>query len=254
MRLKDKVALVTGGGSGIGQSCAIHFAAEGAKVVIWDVNMEGAGETEKEIKASGGTVKVADVDVTDWDKVHAGVEDIVKEFGTVDILCACVGGGKFLPFPTITPEAWDWEMKFNLTSAMNCTHAVTGPMIQQKSGKIILFTTGPGYAGHPNLAGYGAAKAGVCSMAESLTGELAPHQIRINVIGPGLTDTPLTRNAFAAWGEAGEQMYQELIAKQPYGRAAIPSDIAKVAVFLATEESDWVCGQIIEVNGGAIAH
>lgn len=254
MKLKDKVALVTGGGSGIGQSCAIHFADEGAKVVIWDVNMEGAAETEKTIKAKGGTVMVADVDVTDWGKTHAGVENIVKEFGTVDILCACVGGGKFLPFPTITPEAWDWEVKFNLTSAMNCTHAVTGPMMKQNYGKIILFTTGPGYTGHPNLSGYAAAKAAVCSLAESLTSELGPSQIRVNVIGPGLTDTPLTRNAFAAFGEVGDQLYKDLIAKQPFGRSGIPSDIAKVAVFLASPESDWISGQTIEVNGGALAH
>lgn len=254
MRLKDKVALVTGGSSGIGQSCAIHFAAEGAKVVIWDVNMEGAAATEKEIKATGGTVKVAKVDVTDWDKVHAGVDDIVKEFDTVDILCACVGGGIFTPFVNYEPASWDKEVKFNLSSAMYCAHAVCGPMTKQNYGKIILFTTGIGYAGHPHLAAYGAAKAGVCSLAESIANELGPNQIRVNVIGPGLTDTPLTRNAFAAWGEAGEAMYQDLVSKMAFGRAGLPSDIAQVAVFLASPESDWVSGQIIHVGGAPMGH
>ena len=252
MRLKDKVSIITGGGSGIGQASAIRMAAEGAKVVIWDINMEGAAETEKTIKAAGGTAKVMNVDVMNWDKSHAAADEVVKEFGRIDVLVACVGGGKFNPWPTMTSDFWDKEIAFNLKTAVNCAHAVTGPMMKQKSGIIILFTSGKGYMGHPNLSGYGAGKAGVVSLMESLAAELATHQIHVNVIGPGLTDTPLTRNQFEAWGDAGKQMYDNLKKKCAFGRVGEADDIAKVVVFLASDDAHWVHGQNILVGGAMV--
>lgn len=249
MRLKDKVAIVTGGAQGIGQGCAIAFGAEGAQVAIWDINEKGAQGTAKQITDKGGKALVMKVDVTNWADVHDGVSQVVKQYGKLDILCACVGGGQFRPLIDYTPEFWEKEMTYNITTAFNCAHAVIAPMSQRKYGKIILFTSGLGYFGHEGLAGYAAAKSAVSSLGETLSKELAASLIRVNVIGPGLTDTPLTRNAFAAIGEAGEEIYKGMVAAMKYGRVGTPADIAKAAVFFASEESDWITGQKICVGG-----
>jgi len=249
MRLKDKVAIVTGGAQGIGQGSAITLAAEGAQVAVLDLNEEGAKATAKQITAKGGKAVAMKANVLDWDDIHNVVDKVAKDFGKVDILVSCVGGGTFKSFAEYTAEFTDQQIKFNLHSQFYTTHAVVGHMIEKKYGKIILFTTGPGYFGEPGLAGYVGAKAGVTSLGETLSKELAPYQIRVNVIGPGMTDTPLTRDAFSVLGEAGDAMLQKMISRMKFGRIGTPQDIADAVLFFASEESDWITGQHIYVGG-----
>ena len=241
MGFRDKVAIVAGGGGGIGQGIAEALGAEGAKVVIWDVNEAGAKDTEKRIKEKGGQAYVMKVDVLKYDETKAAVDQVVVQFGQVDILVTTVGGGPFKPFKDYTPEFWRKQMEYNADSTFNCCHAVIGPMIKRNYGRILVLNTGA--IGMANLAAYGAGKAASKSLVETLAAELAPNNITANSMTPGLVLTPLTTGAYAAL-PGGDKILEQTIKSLPWG-ANTPENVAKLALYLVSDDAARVTGQTV---------
>jgi 3-oxoacyl-[acyl-carrier protein] reductase len=241
MRFKDKVAIVAGGGGGIGAAVAAALGAEGAKVVVWDLNEEGAKETAKKIEANKGKAKAAKMDVLNYDQVKAGVAEVVKEFGQLDIMVCSVGGGKMKPFKAFDSNYWKQQVSYNLDSVFNCANAAVGPMLSRKYGKMFFFTSATG--GIANLAGYEVGKAGLESLVKTIAAETQQHRLNINAMNPGFTDTPLTRSVFPP-GEAGEKMWAERAASTP-GGINTPEKVAKVVLFFLSEDADRLTGQIV---------
>lgn len=240
MRFKDKVAIVAGGSQGIGEGIAAALAAEGAEVIVWDINEQGVQEAVKKIKADNGKAKAVIMDVLNYDQVKAGVEQVVNEFGKLDIICSTVGGGKNKPFKDYTPDFFKQQVGFNLDSVFNCAHAALAPMMEKNYGKMLFFTSSTG--GQADLCGYQAGKAGMESLVKTLVTELGKSKakININLIHPGICDTPLTRDFFYAMPN-GEQIYQSMASRTPHGMNT-PADIAKLALFLVSDEAKRLTG------------
>lgn len=246
-RLDGKVAIVTGGGMGIGKAIALHFAQVGADVVVGEL-IESAGEaTALEIRALGRKGLSVAVDVTDSGQVAKLIETTLKEFGRIDILVNNAGKNNPLtPALNITEEDWDRFIRLNLTSAFLCSKAAGRAMVAQRKGNIINISSAAGIRADPGLSVYGAAKAGVINFTETLSIEFARYNIRVNCIIPGAIETGL---GVAIRGTARERVERAGI---PRGRIGQPEDIALAAVYLASDASDYLTGACIEVKGGPI--
>lgn len=241
MRFTEKVAIVAGGGQGIGAAIAIALAAEGAQVSVWDINEDGAKETVTKIEANQGKATAVKMNVLDYAQVKAGVDQVVREFGKLDIMISTVGGGKFMPFQHCTAEFFQQQVSFNLYSVFNCAHAVLGPMLEKDYGKMLFFISATG--GTPNLVGYQAGKAGIVSVIQTMVAELAKTKLNINAINPNMTDTPLTRDAFNAIPN-GDKVLEQMAASKPLG-INTPENVAKLALFLVSDDATRLTGQII---------
>lgn len=240
MRFKDKVAIVAGGGQGIGAAIATALAAEGAQVSVWDINEEGAKETVKEIEATNGGATATKMDALNYDQVKAGVNQVVKESGKLDIMVCTVGGGLFRPFKDFDADFWKQQVSYNLDSVFNCAHAALAPMLEKNYGKMLFFTSATG--GIPNLAGYEVGKAAVESLIKTMVAELAQTKLNINAIMPGMTDTPHTRSLFT--GPEGEKRWQQTDASRPLGINK-PENVAKLALYILSDEAERLTGQVI---------
>jgi glucose 1-dehydrogenase len=252
--LKGQRALVTGASSGIGRGVAVALAAAGADVVVNHVSEpEGAEAVLGEIKAAGGTAMAIRADVSREDQVRHMFQEMLGAWGTIDILVNNAGVQRDAPFTEMTLEQWNTVMSVNLTGMFLCAREAAREMIRHgvrpevscAAGKIICMSSVHEvipWAGHVN---YAASKGGVKLFMQSLAQELAPHRIRINSIAPGAIRTPINR---AAW-ETPETL-QALLTLIPYGRIGVPEDIGRVAVWLASDASDYVHGQTIFVDGG----
>lgn len=241
MRFKDKVAIVAGGGGkGIGAAIAVALAAEGAQVSVWDISEESAKETVTKIQANKGKAKAVKMDILDYAQVKTGVDQVVKDFGKLDIMVCAVGGGKFTPFKDYTPEFWKKQVYFNLDSAFNCAHAALAPMMQRSYGKMLFFTSATG--GIPGLTGYEVAKAGIESLIKTMVAELPQSKLNINAIMPGFTDTPHTRSLFV--GPEGEKKWQQRDTSMPLGINK-PDNVAVIALFLLSDDAYRLTGQIV---------
>lgn len=243
MRFKDKVAIVAGGSEGIGEGIALALGAEGAQVVVWDINEQGAQETAKKIQAGNGKAKAVKMDALDYDQVKAGVDQVVKEFGKLDIMISTVGGGKKMAFKDNTPDFFNQQVAFQLNSVFNCAHAALAPMMEKNYGKMLFFTSGTG--GISGLAGYQVGKAGVESLVKTLVAELgeSKSKVTVNLISPGVTDTRLTRDYFLSMPN-GERIYQSVATLRPHGMNK-PADVAKLALYLVSDEAERLTGQIL---------
>jgi 2-dehydro-3-deoxy-D-gluconate 5-dehydrogenase len=248
LSLKDRVALVTGGGRGIGRGIALGLAAHGAKVVCAARTRSQLDEAVSAIQAQGGEACAIEVDMADLESVDQLVGKSLAQFGQIDILVNNAGMNIREPFEAVTEEHYDQIMAVDLKGLFFLTQSVTKHMIPRKQGKIIhigSLTTGWALS---QISVYTAAKGAVGQLARAQAVELGPHNIQVNAICPGFVVTPLTEKLWSdptmrAWGED----------RVPLGRLATPEDLAGTAVFLASAASDYVTGQLIYVDGGFMA-
>lgn len=244
--LKGKVAVVTGGGQGIGQACCIAFARQGADVVILDRIFERTDLVKEQIEEIGQRAVAFHVDVTKLTEVTEAVRKIINTLGKIDIWVNNAGWDKVQPFIESSQENWDRIIAVNLSGTIFCCHTVLKHMVVQGGGKIINIGADAGRAGNPGEAIYSAAKGGVIAFTKTLALEHARSNINVNCICPGATDTPL----LARLEEVNHPAFEALLKATPWGRLGKPEEIAAAVVFLASEEASFITGQTLSVNGG----
>ncbi len=242
MRLKDKVALITGAGSGIGEATAMRFSEEGAKVVINDVNLEGANKVAEKIKANGGEAIVIKADISKKDEVEAMVQKVIEQFGRLDILVNNAGINRDAFAKKMTEDDWDAVININLKGTFLCAQAAMKAMSKQNYGRIIN-TSSIGALGNLGQANYAASKCGVIGLTRTLALECARYNINVNCIAPGATITPMT-------SKMPKEIVDVITEKIPLKRWAEPKEIANMHLFLASDEASYITGQVIFVDGG----
>lgn len=242
--LTDKVAVVTGAGRGIGRAIAIRYAAEGARVVAGDVAGASAARVAEEIRASGGTARAMEVDVTSLAGVEAMVAETVRRFGRLDVMVNNAGIGLTKLMVDTTAEEWDRVLRVNLTGVFYCSQSAARVMMGQGGGRIINIASLSGQRGGTGRAAYGASKAGVTMLTKVMAVELAPYGINVNEIAPGPVNSEMTA---VTHDQATRQAYHDLI---PMRRYAEREEIAAAAVFLASADATFVNGHTLNVDGG----
>ena len=238
--LTDKIAIVTGGGQGIGRAIAEKLAAEGATVAVTDLVGQNASQTADGLP---GAVAMG-VDVTDRQGVQAMADQVVQLFGRIDVLVNNAGWDKASPFVDSEPGDWDRAIAVNLYGVLHTCKAVLPIMAAQGSGAVVNLGSDAGRVGSSGEAVYSAAKGGVIAFTKSLAREMARHQVRVNCVCPGPTDTAL----FASF--AGPKLREALTKAIPFRRLGQPADVANVVAFLASDEASFVTGQTVSVSGG----
>jgi 2-hydroxycyclohexanecarboxyl-CoA dehydrogenase len=253
---KDRVVIVTGSGSGIGQDMAVTFAAEGARVAVNDINQEGIDQTLEMVDKEGGIAMAARCDITDADAVAGTVAVVEKEWGRVDVLVnnAAVLANHAL-FLEKTPEQCDVEIKVTLYGTINCIRAALPGMIEREYGKIVNIATDAARVGQEREAVYSAAKGGVIAFTKSIAKEVGKHNINANVVSPGATNSPM-RNAIldkmrASMGEERVAEREQKVRRvYPLRRIGEMEDVSNAVLYLASDRARHVTGQVLSVNGG----
>ena len=245
MRLKDKVAIVTGGARGIGREIALKFAREGADIVIWDVNLEAAGATGKEIENLGRQALCGKVDVTNFTQVEESINKTLDKFKKLDILVNNAGITKDNLLLRMAESDWDAVININLKGTFNCTKAASKVMLKQKSGKILNIASIIGIIGNFGQANYAASKAGIIALTKTTAKELSSRGICVNAVAPGFIQTDMTAKLSPA---VQEQMLKNI----PMGKFGKPEDVANLCLFLASSDADYITGQTIIIDGGMV--
>ena len=259
MRLKDRVAIVTGGGAGIGRSICVNMAKEGAKVAVMDINEEAALETAEMIKKEDGEALALKMDVTQKADVQAMTAQVLKTHGKIDILVNNAGTDIKGAITELAENTWDTLMNINLKGVFLCTQAAVVSMIEQRYGRIVNISSMAGKTGEPLTSPYCATKFGVIGFTQSIALELGKHNITVNAVCPGPVDTDLIRQSVAQSakikGMAPEDFLQEFfINPTPLGRIAQPVDIARAVIFLASDDAEFITGSTLNVSGGREMH
>jgi 3-oxoacyl-[acyl-carrier protein] reductase len=241
--LKDKVVVITGGGGGIGLACALAFAAEGARIVVADVNAAAAEKAAREVGSTERAVAVR-VDVTSPESIQSMFDASLAAFGRVDVLVNGAGIFHRTPIDDLTVDEWDQLMAINLKGVFLCSQAALRLMKPQRSGKIVnLASMGGQVGGIVAGADYASSKAGVLCFTKSLAKNAGPFGISVNAVNPGVIDTPMTR----PWGP---ELLQKRIDETPLGRLGTAEDVAQAVVFLASDAACFIHGTHLDVNGG----
>jgi len=241
----SRVAVVTGGASGIGLGVARGFAADGHRVAI--IDLFGAEAAADGLRNDGATVLAVEADVADRESVRLGFERIRSELGLVEILVTSAGIESFTPVLDITAEGWDTIIGVNLTGTFTSVQAALPDMIEAGWGRIVTISSSSAQSGAPNMAHYAASKGGVIGLTRALAVELARSGITVNTIPPSLVDTPMARKAEADGDFPGVDLIGPMV---PLGRAGTPDDIAAACSFLCSDGGSYITGQVIGVNGG----
>jgi 3-oxoacyl-[acyl-carrier protein] reductase len=244
MRLKDNVAIVTGAGRGIGSEIARRFAAEGARVVVADLDETSAQRVAGEISAIGQSAIGLHVDVTESASVQRVMQETIARYGRIDVLINNAGIGLNKPFLTTTLEEWEIQLRVNLTGQFLCGQAAARIMAKQGAGRIVNIASISGQRGGQGRAAYGAAKAGVILLTKVMAVELSSLGIRVNAVSPGPVDTDQSRGTHTP---ATRQAYYDRIPVRRYGER---EEIAAAVLFLASPEASFVSGHVLNVDGG----
>lgn len=244
MRLKDKAALITGGGRGIGAATAFVFAEEGARVGIVDIRDEGLKEVAAQARQKGFEFKVFVGDVSKKDQIERVMQGFIQDFGRIDILVNNAGIAISRPFLEKSVEDWVKTLDVNLIGLFLCSQSAARYMVEQKSGKIINISSirGIDHCGREGIMDYSASKAAVINLTKTMAKELAPY-VNVNTVAPGHTATEMTKSL-------PEEIKRNMIEGSYLKRMAQPEDIAKAILFLASNDADFITGQVILVDGG----
>ncbi len=247
--LKDKVIIITGGGGGIGGATCKRFAEEGTKVAVLDRNLEAAQVVADAITTAGGTARAFACDITDRTGVDAAIAAVEVSLGPIDILVNNAGWDVFKPFTKTVPDEWARLIAINLTGALNMHHAVLPGMAERKAGRIINISSDAARVGSSGEAVYAACKGGLVAFSKTIAREHARHNITVNVVCPGPTDTAL----FADYKEGAgnpEKLVEAFRRAIPLGRIGEPSDLPGMIAFFASDDAAYITGQVISVSGG----
>jgi 2-hydroxycyclohexanecarboxyl-CoA dehydrogenase len=243
----SRTAVVTGGGSGMGEAICHHLARQGRKVAVLDVNGDAAERVAKELEAEGFAALGVAVDVSDRAAVEAGLDRVRQSLGRVEIMVTSAGIEGFVDFLDISVEDWERMMAVNLTGTFHCLQAAVPDMIEAGWGRIVTISSSSAQSGTRRMSHYVASKGGVIALTKALALDLAPKGITVNTIPPGVIDTPMMRRPI----ESGAMASMDgILARAPLGRAGTPDDIAVACAFLCSEEAGYITGQQINVNGG----
>jgi 3-oxoacyl-[acyl-carrier protein] reductase len=246
MHLNGKTAVVTGGSRGIGRAIALMLAAKGADVVVnYTSNQEAALAVVKEIEAAGASGMAVKADVSKAEEVENLVNEVLNKFGSIDILVNNAGITRDNLIIRMTEQEFDDVINTNLKGAFICTKTVSKVMIKKKSGKIINVSSVVGIIGNAGQSNYAAAKAGLIGFTKSMAKELSKRGINVNAVAPGFIETDMT-------SKLPEKVKEEFANNIPLQRAGKPEDVAKAVLFLASEYSDYITGQVINIDGGMV--
>ncbi|MBQ7192538.1 MAG: 3-oxoacyl-[Paludibacteraceae bacterium] len=243
MLLDNKTALITGAARGIGKAIALQFAAEGCNIAFTDLERNDTVEqTIRDIETTGVQCRFYENNAADFQSVHRTVEQAIADFGKIDILVNNAGITKDTLLMRMTEQQWDAVINVNLKSAFNFIHALTPFMVRQRSGSIISMSSVVGLNGNAGQANYAASKAGIIALTKSAAKELGSRNIRVNAIAPGFIMTDMT-------AALPEDTLQEFVKLIPMRRGGTPEEVAKTALFLASDLASYISGQVIQVNG-----
>jgi len=244
MKLKDKVALVTGASRGLGKAIALKLAAEGARVTVnYMKNADQAEGVVKEITSRGGNAAAMRADITSLPEVEKMVDSLYEQFGRIDILVNNAGVTKDELLLSMTPEDWDIVIRTNLGGLFNCTKAVAKYMMVQKSGRIINISSVAGERGGRGQSNYAASKGGINAFTRSVAMELAPKKITVNAVAPGVVETEMSSTVI----RRAKDIILDAVALKRLGQ---PEEIANVVAFLASDDASYITGEVIRVDGG----
>ncbi|MGM5481807.1 MAG: SDR family NAD(P)-dependent oxidoreductase [Nanobdellota archaeon] len=249
MKLRGKIAVITGSGQGIGKATAIEFMREHAKIVLLDIDEKNSKEVEDHIIKQGGVAKFMKCDVTKKEQVKRCMDNVIKQFGRIDILVNCAGVLVQKPIVDMTERDWDEVINTNLKGTFTCTKMVAKHMIDNRRGKIIMVSSIAGKAGLINTSAFSSANGGLINLTKELTQELSPYNININVVSPGLVNTEFINDMISE-----PSSKKEMLKNIPLNIFGTPEDVANAALFLASKDSDFITGHNLVVDGGWKTH
>lgn len=248
-RFEGKTVVVTGGGGGIGGATCRRFGREGAKVAVFDLNLDAAEQVAARIRADGGHAEAFRCDITERAGVDAAVAAVAQRFGPIDVLVNNAGWDVFKPFTKTEPAQWDKLIAINLTGALHMHHAVLPGMAARKAGRIVNIASDAARVGSSGEAVYAACKGGLVAFSKTIAREHSRHGITVNVVCPGPTDTAL----FAEYKEGAgnpEKLMEAFTRSIPLGRIGQPDDLPGAILFFASDDAAFVTGQVLSVSGG----
>ena len=245
MELAEHVAIITGSARGIGKTIALTLADAGANIIISDLNVEAGKETVKEIETRGRKAIWIEADVSKNDQAVQLIEKAHEKFGRIDILVNNAGITRDNLLMRMSEDEWDSVIAVNLKGTYNCIRAATRVFMKQRSGRIINIASVVGQTGNPGQANYSASKAGVIGLTKTVAKELATRNVLVNAVAPGFIETAMTENL-------PEKARESLLQLIPLARLGQPEDVAKAVLFLSTERSSYITGQVINVDGGMV--
>jgi 3-oxoacyl-[acyl-carrier protein] reductase len=243
--LDGNIAWVTGSARGIGKAIALHLAREGCHIVISDVDLDGARSVAEEAGKTGVEAIAVKADVTDAGQVEELVKNVLERFGQIDVLVNNAGVTRDTLLMRMHEEDWDLVIRVNLKGAYLCTQKILRPMMKRKKGKIINISSVVGIMGNPGQTNYAASKAGLIGFTRSVAKEVGSRNIQVNAVAPGFIETEMTANL-------SQEIKDQYLASIPARRPGAPEDVANVVGFLASPASDYITGQVIQVDGGLL--